>query len=129
MGREGLKPPYHYCNLHETPLSPSYKFEKEEEGGEGLEEEEEEAAPPVVIPASATACTLIIVSQARSSSTITRALMDIKLQRQKEYVDQDTGRCQLTLENYPTNLQWISKMYWWFSLLWTRLCLTVARNW
>ena len=36
------------------PLSPSYKFEKEEEGGEGLEEEEEEAAPPVVIPGSAT---------------------------------------------------------------------------
>ena len=36
------------------PLSPSYKFEKEE-GGEGLEEEEGEAAPPAVIPGSATA--------------------------------------------------------------------------
>ena len=36
------------------PLSPSYKFEKEEEGGEGLEEEEGEAAPPAVIPGSAT---------------------------------------------------------------------------
>ena len=35
------------------PLSPSYKFEKEE-GGEGLEEEEGEAAPPAVIPGSAT---------------------------------------------------------------------------
>ena len=54
MGREGLKPPYR-CNLHEAPLSPSYKFEKEEEGGEGLEEEEGEATPPVVIPGSATA--------------------------------------------------------------------------
>ena len=52
MGREGLKPPY-CCNLHEAPLSPSYKFEKEE-GGEGLEEEEGEAAPPAVIPGSAT---------------------------------------------------------------------------
>ena len=38
------------------PLSPSYKFEKEEEGGEGLEEEEGEAAPPAVIPGSATVC-------------------------------------------------------------------------
>ena len=38
------------------PLSPSYKFEKEEEGGEGLEEEEAEAAPPAVIPGSATVC-------------------------------------------------------------------------
>ena len=37
------------------PLSPSYKFEKEEEGGEGLEEEEGEAAPLAVIPGSATA--------------------------------------------------------------------------
>jgi len=37
------------------PLSPSYKFEKEEKGGEGLEEEEREAAPPAVIPGSATA--------------------------------------------------------------------------
>ena len=36
------------------PLSPSYKFEKEEEGGEGLEEEEGEAAPPAMIPGSAT---------------------------------------------------------------------------
>ena len=35
------------------PLSPSYKFEKEE-GGEGLEEEEGEAAPPAMIPGSAT---------------------------------------------------------------------------
>ena len=35
------------------PLSPSYKFEKEE-GGEGLEEEEGEAAPSAVIPGSAT---------------------------------------------------------------------------
>ena len=35
-------------------LSPSYKFEKEEEGGEGLEEEEGEAAPPAVILGSAT---------------------------------------------------------------------------
>ena len=39
------------------PLSPSYKFEKEE-GGEGLEEEEGEAAPPAMIPGSATACTM-----------------------------------------------------------------------
>ena len=38
------------------PLSPSYKFEKEE-GGEGLEEEEGEAAPPAVIPGSATELT------------------------------------------------------------------------
>ena len=53
MGREGLKPPYR-CNLHEAHLSPSYKFEKEEEGVEGLEEEEGEAAPPAVIPSSAT---------------------------------------------------------------------------
>jgi len=36
------------------PLSLSYKFEKEEEGGEGLEEEEGEASPPAVIPGSAT---------------------------------------------------------------------------
>ena len=36
------------------PLSPSYKFEKGEEGGEGLEEEEGKAAPPAVIPGSAT---------------------------------------------------------------------------
>ena len=35
------------------PLSPSYKFEKEE-GGEGLEEKEGEAAPPAMIPGSAT---------------------------------------------------------------------------
>ena len=52
VGREGLKPPYR-CDLHEAPRSPFYKFEKEEEGGEGLEEEEGEAAPPAVIPASA----------------------------------------------------------------------------
>ena len=52
VGREGLKPPYR-SNLHEAPLSLSYKFEKEE-GGEGLEEEEGEAAPPAVIPGSAT---------------------------------------------------------------------------
>ena len=45
VGWEGLKP----------PLSPSYKFEKEKEGGEGLEEEEGEAAPPAMIPGSATA--------------------------------------------------------------------------
>ena len=38
------------------PLSPSYKFEKEEEGGERLEEEEGKAAPPAVISDSATAC-------------------------------------------------------------------------
>ena len=44
MGREGLKP----------LLSSSYKFEKEEEGGEWLDEEEGEAAPPAVIPGSAT---------------------------------------------------------------------------
>ena len=37
------------------PLSPSYKFEKEEEGGERLEEEEGKAAPPAVISDSATA--------------------------------------------------------------------------
>jgi len=37
------------------PLSLSYKFEKEEEGGEELEEEEGEAASPAVIPGSATA--------------------------------------------------------------------------
>ena len=55
MGREGLKPPYR-CNLHEAPLSPSYKFEKEE-GEERLEEEEGEAAPPAMIPGSATAPT------------------------------------------------------------------------
>jgi len=36
------------------PLSPSYKFEKEEEEGEGLEEEEGEAAPPAMIPGSVT---------------------------------------------------------------------------
>jgi len=53
VGREGLKPPY-CCNLHEAPLNPSYKFEKEEEGGDGLEEEEGEASPPAVIPGSAT---------------------------------------------------------------------------
>ena len=41
------------------PLSPSYKFEKEEEGGEGLEEEEGEAAPPAVIPASATGSRIV----------------------------------------------------------------------
>ena len=39
------------------PLSLSYKFEKEEEGGKGLEEEEGEAAPPAMIPGSATAST------------------------------------------------------------------------
>jgi len=38
------------------PLSPSYKFENEEEGGEGLEKEEGEAATPAVIPGSATGC-------------------------------------------------------------------------
>ena len=54
-GGRGSSPPYR-CNLHEAPLSLSYKFEKEEEGGEGLEEEEGEAAPPAVIPGSATAC-------------------------------------------------------------------------
>ena len=43
------------------PLSPSYKFEKEE-GGEGLEEEEWEVAPPVVIPGSATAYGTTIVN-------------------------------------------------------------------
>ena len=52
-GGRGSSPPYR-CNLHEAHLSPSYKFEKEEEGGEGLEEEEGEAAPPDVIPGSAT---------------------------------------------------------------------------
>ena len=60
-GGRGSSPPYR-CNLHEAHLSPSYKFEKEkeggegleEEGGEGLEEEEGEAAPPAVIPGSAT---------------------------------------------------------------------------
>ena len=52
VGREGLKPPYR-CNLHEVPLNSSYKFEKEEEGGKGLEEEEGEAALSAMIPGSA----------------------------------------------------------------------------
>ena len=42
------KPPYR-CNFHETPLSLSYKFEKEKEGEEGLEKEEREKAPPAMI--------------------------------------------------------------------------------
>ena len=50
MGQEGLKPPTAVISM-----KPSYKFEKEEEGGEGLEEEEGEAAPPAMIPGSATA--------------------------------------------------------------------------
>ena len=54
MGREELKPPTAVISM-KLPLSPSYKFEKEE-GGEGLKEEEWEAAPPAVIPGSATAC-------------------------------------------------------------------------
>ena len=58
-GGRGSSPPYR-CNLHEAPLSPSYKFEKEEEGGEGLEEEEGEAAPPTVILGSATAHQFVI---------------------------------------------------------------------
>ena len=53
-GAGGAQAP-HRCNLHEAPLSLSYKFEKEE-GGEGLEEEEGETVPPAVIPGSATAC-------------------------------------------------------------------------
>ena len=47
----GLSAPYR-CNLHETPSSPSYKFEKKE--GKGLEEEERETTPLAVIPGSAT---------------------------------------------------------------------------
>jgi len=55
VGWEGLKPPPTAVISMKLPLSLSYKFEKEEEGGEGLEEEEEEAAPPAMIPGSATA--------------------------------------------------------------------------
>ena len=52
-GGRGSSPPTAVISM-KPPLSPSYKFEKEEEGVEGLEEEEGEAAPPSVIPGSAT---------------------------------------------------------------------------
>ena len=47
-GGRGSSPPYR-CNFHETPLSLSYKFEKEKEEEEGLEKEERETAPPAMI--------------------------------------------------------------------------------
>jgi len=52
-GAGGAQAPSTAVISMKPPLSPSYKFEKEE-GGEGLEEEEGEAAPPAVIPGSAT---------------------------------------------------------------------------
>ena len=52
-GGRGSSPPIVVISM-KPPLSLSYKFEKEEEGGEGLEEEEGEAAPPAVISGSAT---------------------------------------------------------------------------
>ena len=54
VGREGLKPSPTAVISIKPSLNLSYKFEKEEEGGEGLKEEEEEAAPSAVIPGSAT---------------------------------------------------------------------------
>ena len=69
------------------------------------------------------ACTLIIVSQAQSSSTVTQVLMNLNSTDKKSLPR--PGRCQ-TLENYPANLYGISKMYG-GSLLWTHLCLIL--NW
>ena len=66
-GAGGAQVPYR-CNLHEAPLSPSYKFEKGKEGGEGLEEEEGEAAPPAVIPGSATASHTTFLSSQPSNA-------------------------------------------------------------
>ena len=54
VGAGGAQAPPTAVISMKPPLSPSYKFEKEEEGGEGLEEEEGEAAPPAVILGSAT---------------------------------------------------------------------------
>ena len=55
VGAGGAQAPTTAVISMKPPLSPSYKFEKEE-GGEGLEKEEGEAAPPVVISGSATGC-------------------------------------------------------------------------
>ena len=56
VGAGGAQAPPTAVIFMKPPLSPSYKFEKEEEGGEGLEKEEGEAATPAVIPGSATGC-------------------------------------------------------------------------
>ena len=53
-GAGGAQAPPTVVISMKPPLNLSYKFEKDEEGGEGLEEEEGEAAPPAVIPGSAT---------------------------------------------------------------------------